>query len=499
MVYLCTIGHDYGFELENVIRLFYKDKKVVFSTQESLSFERGILILSKAVEEKGKYVIETSLRDDASGYFDSLEIILQDTEDVSRSNKKILKQELKRQIYIALKNYTKTDQPWGTLTGIRPGKIVYDMLEAGEDKGSILKKLMEYYFLSEKKSELIYKIAQTEKRILGKSVPNMVSLYIGIPFCPSRCLYCSFISDTIEKYKDSIESYLDTLKYEITQVNGIIKEMGYKIQSIYIGGGTPTSISSVQLKELLNHIESEFDMSHLEEYTLEAGRPDSIDAEKLKVIKDSKVDRISINPQSMNNSTLKLIGRNHSPEDVVRAFKLARSMGFDNINMDVIIGLPGETNSMFSDTLSRIRDLGPESLTVHAMAIKRSSKLNEDKDKYSMISPEEANAMLETAEQFTESMGLHPYYLYRQKNVAGNLENVGYCKPGLESIYNIQIMEEKQTILAMGAGAITKVVYTEDGRIERAFNVKNVEQYIDRIDEMIERKRVLLVSEMHLT
>jgi oxygen-independent coproporphyrinogen-3 oxidase len=235
-------------------------------------------------------------------------------------------------------------------------------------------------------------------------------------------------------------------------------------------------------------------MKWLEEYTLEAGRPDSIDEEKLRVIKESRVDRISINPQSMNDETLKSIGRNHSSEDIIKAFRLARDIGFLNINMDVIIGLPGEDLKMFRNTFDKIKELGPESLTVHTMAVKRASKLNEEKEKYKLITSADANMMVEAAASFAKSIGMHPYYLYRQKNVLGNLENVGYCKPGFESVYNIQIMEEKQTIIALGAGAVTKVVYHEDNRIERAFNVKEVEGYVAREDEMVERKRELLMS-----
>jgi coproporphyrinogen dehydrogenase HemZ len=256
--------------------------------------------------------------------------------------------------------------------------------------------------------------------------------------------------------------------------------------------GTPTSLNSLQLKGLLDFIESKFEMRWLEEYTLEAGRPDSINEDKLGVIKESRVDRISINPQSMNDETLRLIGRNHTSEDVIKAFRLAKSLGFNNINMDVIIGLPGESKEMFCNTLKRIKELDPENLTVHTMAIKRASKLNEDKEKYKLISSADASEMVETAAAFADSIGMHPYYLYRQKNVLGNLENVGYCKPGTESVYNIQIMEEKQTIIALGAGAVTKVVYPKENRIERAFNVKDVEEYILRVKEMVERKRGLL-------
>ena len=288
-----------------------------------------------------------------------------------------------------------------------------------------------------------------------------------------------------------VDKYIDMLKKELYFGNELIKEKGYTIQSIYIGGGTPTSISARQMKDLLGFIEETFSLENLEEFTLEAGRPDTIDEEKLLVIKNSRVNRISINPQTMNDATLRLIGRNHSSEDVRKAFYLARDVGFNNINMDVIVGLPGENCEMFRNTLEEIKKMEPESLTVHALAIKRASRLNEEQKEFEHVPDEEAAGMVDMAYEYALSMGMRPYYMYRQKNIAGNLENVGYCKPGFESIYNVQIMEEKQTLLAFGAGGVSKVVYSDENKIERAFNVKSPEEYIGRIDEMIARKREL--------
>lgn len=440
-----------------------------------------------------------------------------------------VKKELARRVYRTLSEYTGKKLPWGMLTGVRPAKLPYEMMEKGMTTEEILDKLQNYYFVSPKKASLAYMVAETEQKILKRNTKDMVSLYIGIPFCKTRCYYCSFTSNCIDKNTHLVGKYIDALKKEIKIINDdILKRKKLKVQTIYIGGGTPTSVSNEILADLLQFIENTLDLDSLEEYTVEAGRPDTIDREKLITIKNSRVSRISINPQTMNLETLKAIGRSHTPEELKEAFYLAREIGFDNINMDIIVGLPGENLSMFEHTLKEIYEMNPENLTVHSLSIKRASKLKEDLDAYNnnahikdsrlnvddkdnqvntddkdsrdlintsesslFVSDEIANAMIDMAYNYALSMGMHPYYLYRQKNIAGNLENVGYSKPGFEGIYNIQIMEEKQTIVAFGAGSVTKVVYPEENRIERAFNVKNLGEYITRIDEMVERKKKL--------
>jgi oxygen-independent coproporphyrinogen-3 oxidase len=352
--------------------------------------------------------------------------------------------------------------------------------------------MRDYYGVSECKASLLYATARTEEKVLKRTSKDFISLYIGIPFCSSTCLYCSFVSNSINELSHLTEAYINALKTEMSAVRSIIDQYRYKLQSIYIGGGTPTSVSANELSELLKSVETIFDLRHMEELTLEAGRPDSLNEEKLTVLKNSKATRICINPQTMNDRTLKLIGRNHSSEDTINTFNLARSMGFKNINMDIIAGLPGETTDMFSHTLEELRRLGPESLTVHTMALKRASRLRSEMDSYEFTQGKDVNRMVEEAYTVAKDMGMHPYYLYRQKNILGNLENVGYCKPGFECLYNIQNMEEKQDIIALGAGAVTKTVSADGSNIERVFNVKNVREYISRVDEMIERKRNLL-------
>lgn len=408
--------------------------------------------------------------------------------------RKDFRREVRRGVYSLLSEHTGKKLPWGMLTGIRPAKIVHELLDEGLGKGQIESRLTGYYRISPAKAGLLYEVATAEREILQHTPPDSVSLYIGIPFCSTRCLYCSFASNTADRTPGLLDEYISALRVEIALTAGLLAERGLKLQNVYIGGGTPTVLDTPALKALLDYVEDRFELVGVQEYTLEAGRPDSLDREKFLAIRDSKVNRISINPQTMNGNTLKLIGRNHTPDDVIRAFELARDTGFDNINMDVIMGLPGESITMFENTLEKIRYLCPESLTVHALAIKRASAMGMERGAFRQPEGEEAENMMNMAVRYAEKMGLHPYYLYRQKNISGNLENTGFCKPGCESLYNVQIMEERQSIIAVGAGAVTKVVYPGENRIERAHNVKNVEEYIKRTEEMFERKKILLTA-----
>lgn len=407
---------------------------------------------------------------------------------------KDIRKVFKRKLFLLLQSYTGKAIPWGVMTGIRPAKLVNEFLDLGNDKEQVIKTLVEDYYVAESKAQLLYNVAVNQRELFMDSASDTVSLYIGIPFCPTRCLYCSFSSSTIGQYKKVVDSYLDALLKEIKHTQELIRNRGLKIESIYVGGGTPTSVNPAQLDRLLKGIETHLDLTFLKEYTLEAGRPDTIDTDKLKVIRNSRVSRISINPQSMNASTLERIGRNHTPEEVEKAFYTARELGFDNINMDVICGLPGENIEMFENTMERIEKLKPESLTVHTMAIKRASRLTLEMDNYSLLREyEQVAEMVEAARKYASGMGMEPYYLYRQKNILGNLENIGYSLKGRECLYNIQIMEERQSIYACGAGAVTKIVFP-DNRIERAFNVKSVEEYLGRIDEMLSRKEQVIGS-----
>ena len=401
------------------------------------------------------------------------------------------KREVTREVYRFLSKKCDRELAWGMLTGVRPTKLVMQKLEAGLDQVQIRKFLEEEYCVTKEKAELAYEIACREKEQLGKlNAGEGFSLYVGIPFCPSS--YCSFSSSPVGEWKDKIDAYLDALIKELKALGRMAGER--KPDTVYVGGGTPTTLEAGQLDRLLGTIRNCFDLSELKEFTVEAGRPDSITREKLEVIRRYPVTRISVNPQTMQQKTLDLVGRKHTVEDVERIFHMARELGFDNINMDLIAGLPGETRADMQDTLRRIKALAPDSLTVHALAIKRAAKFGQEGRTMDLHS--EISGMVEDAAECAEEMGLKPYYLYRQKNIAGNFENVGYAEVDKAGIYNILIMEEKQTILAAGAGASTKLVLPEKiqtaggkkTNLIRIENVKNIMEYIHRIDEMIERK-----------
>lgn len=409
-------------------------------------------------------------------------------------SKKELHEAFKCTLYTKLSAQLNKTLPWGYLTGVRPSKIAYTLLEKGADREQILEEFTKKHLVSEKKAQLALQVAQTEKSILEKmDYKNGYSLYIGIPFCPTTCLYCSFTSYSLAAYQSKVQPYLEALLKEMKYVSEAMR--GRRLDTVYFGGGTPTTLSAGQLDMLLTELERQFDLSACRELTVEAGRPDSITYEKLCVLKAHHVDRISINPQTMNQQTLDLIGRRHTVKQIEEAFALAGKAGLDNINMDMILGLPGENKEMVQHTLEKIKALAPESLTVHSLAIKRAAALNIWREKYLDLQMDNSDEIVSMAADYAHQMGHQPYYMYRQKNMAGNFENVGYSKPGLECIYNILIMEEKQTIIAMGAGASTKIVFQNEteggqaGRIERIENVKDVTNYIQRIDEMIERKR----------
>ena len=411
---------------------------------------------------------------------------------VDYADRKAAKSALKRLLYAILAQDTGKELPWGTLTGIRPVKIPMAMLEDGKEEEEIRRFMQEEYYVSPEKTELSIRIAEREREILRSiDYDRGYSLYVGIPFCPTTCLYCSFTSYPLEKWADQVDRYLDALFREIEYTAETFRDR--KLNAVYIGGGTPTTLTSKQAERLLAKLKSSFSLEDLKEWTVEAGRPDSITEEKLEVLRCFPVDRISINPQTMKQETLDLIGRRHTVEQTEEAFCLARRLGFDNINMDLILGLPGELPADVERTMQALLKLGPDNLTVHSLALKRASRLNQLWDQYAGMPMENTWEMMDLTARYASRMGMEPYYLYRQKNMAGNFENVGYAAEGKAGIYNILIMEEKQTIVACGAGSVSKRVYA-DGRIERCDNVKDVALYIEKIDKMIERKRRLFTD-----
>lgn len=473
MIELLCEGHEAAYELGNVRNLFlpYIKEDLVLETTYHEHLAKAFLKRENIVLQEATYPV-TLVEDEVK-------------------DKKALKEALKKAVYDTLSAYTGKQMPWGILTGIRPTKLVHEALNAGMNDEAIDAYLEDAYKVSPSKRVLMREVAKQELAILSKNQPNEVSIYIGIPFCPTRCVYCSFTAYSLEQRQKEVEPYLEALFKEISFVAQAKADA--RIRSLYIGGGTPTSLNEDQLERLLTHVENAFDLTRIEEYTVEAGRPDTITAEKLRIMKAHGVGRISINPQSMNQKTLDAIGRKHTVEEIKEVFATARALGHDNINMDLILGLPGEEVEDVAYTLRELKKLDPENITVHTMAIKRASKLREalreDEESIHLTEGDKIEKMLGICEKEITEMGLMPYYMYRQKNMLGNFENVGYAKPGTEGIYNIEIMEEAESIIALGAGAITKIVYQNGERIDRIPNVKSLKDYIERIDEMIERKR----------
>ncbi len=402
------------------------------------------------------------------------------------------KNAFKRFFYVCLCKETETTLPWGNLTGIRPTKIAMTMMEQGNSGEETAAFLRQMHLVSEEKTALGVEIAKREMEILGTlHYENGYSLYVGIPFCPTTCLYCSFTSYPIGAWKKRVGEYLAALEREIDATALLFRDK--ILDTVYIGGGTPTALSAEELERLLKKLKSAFDFGAVQEFTVEAGRADSITEDKLRVLFENGVTRISVNPQTMKQETLDLIGRRHTVEQVEEAFRLARRVGFTNINMDIILGLPGETAADVRHTIEAVQALSPDALTVHSLAVKRASKLGQWIEKNGATAYNNTEEIMEIAARGAAEMDMVPYYLYRQKNMSGNFENVGYSKRGKYGIYNILINEEKQTIAALGAGSITKGVFPDD-RIERCENVKDVGQYLGRIDEMIGRKQKLFAG-----
>lgn len=481
--------NGYEYDIHSLVKAFYpaqdikvfvpdSDEKDVVSSDEGLpdlkiDFEPEMIRMSIVDGSRG--------RADFGGYKVELE------DGMDRPH---IKNCLKKLIYTALSEHTGKKLPWGTLTGIRPTKIPMTMMEEDVTDEEIMQYMQDTYLISEEKGKLAIEIARREKTLLDTlHYEDGYSLYIGIPFCPTTCLYCSFTSYPIFSWEKRVSEYLTALEKEIDFVSSFYQDK--ILDTIYIGGGTPTTLKAPELERLLSYIEEKLDLSHLQEFTVEAGRADSITRDKLEVLKKHGVTRISVNPQTMNQKTLDLIGRRHTVEQVKEAFALAREVGFTNINMDIILGLPEETEIEVQHTIDEIVAMKPDSLTVHSLAIKRASKLSQWIEEKGISMLNNTEETMKIAMEGAKQLQMVPYYLYRQKNMSGNFENVGYATEGNFGIYNILIMEEKQTIVALGAGSITKRVY-QDGRIERCDNVKDVGLYIGKIEEMIERKRKLL-------
>lgn len=492
MIQLIQNNQAYNNDLRAMLMAFYPTVKIAESPEKDADITLRVTVCYDIN-------ITTIMLEPVSGTPDE-ESSLTDTIMADYRDKDTFRNKLKLAIYGLLKKHTGQSLPWGDMTGVRPTKIAMKKLGEGAALEDVVSYYMDTYATSREKAVLAAKVAQNETELISAiDFDNDYCLYVGIPFCPSRCLYCSFTSYPIALYEKRAEEYIDRLCAELTFIAHRYRHK--RLVAIYVGGGTPTSISHILLDKLLAHIETEFGLraeeNELMEFTVEAGRPDSITKDKLRVMKEHGVTRISINPQTMNDGTLKTIGRAHSAKQAEEAFMLARAMGFDNINMDLIAGLPGEGIDSMRYTLDRIMNLNPESITVHSLAIKRAAGLRQQMDSYQDSINKDMDGMHRIAEEASAGLGMKPYYLYRQKNIGGNLENVGYARPGKECLYNILIMEELTDIIAAGAGASTKLVFhspvSEDNpggyRVERIENCKSVDDYIGRFDEMLARKQ----------
>lgn len=458
-------GHDYLFEVQNVIQIFYPNNKYtrIFDIRTDKPFFYSAIKDNKCV---------------ARFYDDK---IYEQTMLVQIS----YKHTIKKCLYKLLETITGYKNPWGHLTGIRPSKKIGELVNQNFDEHKIITYMQDNYYTDKSKSKLALDVYKNQINILKNNNGDDTSLYIGIPFCPTTCKYCSFTSYPIAKHKHIISDYINALEKEMIFASNYLKNR--YLETIYIGGGTPTSLDDNNLERLFELINKYFDVKSVKEYTVEAGRPDTITKSKLKILKQNNVSRISINPQTLNDETLIKIGRNHTTDEFFNSFNLAREQFFDNINIDIILGLPDENLGHLNNTLEGIHKLKSENLTVHTLSIKKGSKLKEDLHN-SKLGYDAINQMILETQNFAKGLNMHPYYMYRQKNMIGNFENVGYSKQNYFCIYNVQIMEDKQNIIALGAGASTKIVYLEQNRLERIFNVKSLDDYINRIDEMILRK-----------
>jgi oxygen-independent coproporphyrinogen-3 oxidase len=495
MYYIKIQGHPFENEIrEMMLQYFHGENIKILKDYKSIYTNEDYVITSAMKEKSNYYIIYTLIEKDGQKISKEelqVPIPLLCTKTIKD---KLIKRKLKITLYYAMKIGFNRTLPWGILTGIRPTKIVHKLINEGITDEKIIGILKSNYLLTHKKAILLMDVTRYERDIIYPTNKNKIGLYIGIPFCPSRCIYCSFLSSVLGKNRDILKEYLEALKVEIREIGEYINKNNINIESIYIGGGTPTILNSNELKELLSTIEKEIDINQVKEYSLEAGRPDTINKDKLKIAIQHRVNRISINPQTMNENTLINIGRMHSPEDIIKSYKLAREVGFSIINMDLILGLPGENTDIVKETLKQIEELQPENLTIHTMSIKKGSELKAKLGNIKFDQEENITEMLEATQDFAVKNGYIPYYLYRQKYMMGNLENVGYCKKDYKSIYNIQMMSEKQTIIGLGAGSVTKVIFLDEDRIERMPNVKDIKQYIQRIHELINRKLLLLNS-----
>lgn len=464
-------NHNFHFELENLTRLFFPNEKITVIRDFSEPQPPCIY-----TEVSDKITISVNI-----GSFNKSETAVKKLTD---DDNELVSAQL---LYKLLCDFTGLTQPWGILTGVRPVKLLRRLAEKSSEEQAV-KKFEKDFFVSNEKIALSRETEHNERKILELSKPESFSLYVGIPFCPSRCSYCSFVMASIERAEKLIEPYTKLLCEEIKRTAEIANKLGLRLETVYFGGGTPTTLSAEQLDTVLRTVNKSFDMSTCRELTVEAGRPDTIDIAKLFALKENKVDRISINPQTVNDEVLKTIGRKHTAQQFFDAFELARKCGFDNINTDLIAGLPTDTPESFKNSLDSIVRLNAECITVHTLCMKRASRLTTEGVTLDLQQARDAREMLAYTQNILGQNEYIPYYMYRQSRMVGNLENVGWSKKGFESLYNVYVMDETHTILACGSGGVTKLKRNNPDYLERIFNFKYPYEYIDRFDELIQRK-----------
>lgn len=475
------VGHTLKYEIECILKIFmpmqkfafYYDKAAISETTHELAVltliqQADQTLFSVFVSYRGKQQQKT----------------VQCARCTPEADKSFCEYQFSTMLYQILSEITGLRSPWGLLTGIRPIKKLQPLLRAGNSKEKIIQMLSERYWVSPEKLELVYQTAMVQEPLLTRTPKRTVSLYVSIPFCPTRCSYCSFVSHSVEQARSLIPDYVKYLCRELAVWGDLVQSLGLTIDTVYFGGGTPTAISTDQLEQVLEAVETHFDLSYLREYCVEAGRPDTITLEKMQMLRAHHVNRISVNPQTMQDAVLETIGRKHTTAQTVEAFRIARMAGFDNINMDLIAGLPGDTPEGFHDTLDQILGLQPDSITVHALTLKRAANL------FATGATQVHNPVAQMVEESIHRLptnGYAPYYMYRQKNTIDNQENVGYARPGKESLYNILIMDETQCIIGAGCGASTKIV-EPSGKITRIHNYKFPYEYVRQFNQMMEKK-----------
>ncbi len=480
-------GHDYRYAVEQIMLILFPGQRPEYpdappapgedAARSTLTLRGGTAAASTRLTlgaQTSEGTAETALPEDGGAL------------ERDRLCQRILKQSFYRAALPLLDHAP----DWGALTGVRPAKLAAKALAGGASREAVERQFREEFFVSPQRTRLALEAAEAGLEIERGLRPEELSLYVGIPFCPTRCAYCSFVSADIQRALRLVEPYLDALGQEIDAAARLLPQVGARVRTLYFGGGTPTTLSPAQLDRLLGQLHRALDLTGLSECTVEAGRPDTITAEKLTVLRSYGVDRLSVNPQTMQDHVLRAMGRAHTAADVLRAYDLARRSGDWAINMDLIAGLPEDTEDGFRDTLETVLSLAPENITVHTLALKKGARLM--LEQHSLPSGEETARMLAYAWPRLEAAGYRPYYLYRQKYMSGALENIGWCRPGTEGVYNVCIMEELHTILALGAGGSTKLTDPRTGKIDRLTNPKYPYEYIQRIQQLCREKEALV-------